>query len=120
MQEPRITLQTELVLQALLVEPSQRRYGLEICQLVGLPSGTVYPILARLERVGWIESSWEDPEVHEAAGRARRRFYRVASGGAELAKSALARSYRAKKKPHPLWNPLAGPLGGIPCTGGAS
>jgi len=100
---PRITLQTELVIRALLDDPASKHYGLEICQLVGLPSGTVYPILARLEQAGWVESFWEDPAVHEAAGRPRRRFYQLASGGAELCREALAGSYRSGKTPGRLW-----------------
>ena len=47
---PRMTLPTQLVLRALLAEPTQEMYGLQICQAAGLPSGTIHPILARLER----------------------------------------------------------------------
>jgi PadR family transcriptional regulator PadR len=79
----RMTLQTQLVLRALLDEPAQQRYGLELCDLVGLPSGTIYPILARLERVSWVDSAWEDPAAHEQAGRPRRRFYRLTPDGAD-------------------------------------
>jgi PadR family transcriptional regulator, regulatory protein PadR len=109
--QPRITLQTELVIRALLDEPSRKRYGLEVCELVGLPSGTVYPILARLELAGWIESFWEDPAVHETEGRPRRRFYQLASGGAERCREALASSYRASKTPGRLWKPNPDSLG---------
>jgi DNA-binding PadR family transcriptional regulator len=98
-----MTLQTQLVLRALLDEPSKERYGLELCDPVGLPSGTVYPILARLERVGWVESRWEDPAVHEAAGRPRRRFYRLSPDGAEQARAALARAYRPRRQPKLDW-----------------
>ncbi|MER5667453.1 PadR family transcriptional regulator [Streptomyces mirabilis] len=110
-----MTLQTQLVLRALLEDPAKQRYGLELCELAGLPSGTIYPILARLERVGWVGSTWEDPAVHEAAGRPRRRFYQVTEGGAEKARLALAHAYRARKQPLPGWA-VARPISG----GGAS
>lgn len=100
---PRMTLQTQLVLRALLEDPAKQRYGLELCELVGLPSGTIYPILARLEQVGWVHSTWEDPVVHVEAGRPRRRFYQITEDGAEQARSALARTYRGRKLPLPGW-----------------
>ncbi|BBC29075.1 hypothetical protein SGFS_003660 [Streptomyces graminofaciens] len=100
---PRMTLQTQLVLQALLEDPAQRRYGLELCELAGLPSGTIYPILARLELAGWVDSTWEDPAVHEKAGRPRRRFYRITQEGVEQARDSLARAYRSRKRPLPGW-----------------
>jgi len=100
---PRMTLQTQLVLRALLEDPAKERYGLELCDLAGLPSGTIYPILARLEGVGWVTSTWEDPAVHETAGRPRRRFYRVTTDGAEQARDALVRTYRSGKRPIPGW-----------------
>ncbi len=87
----RMTMPTQLVLQALLAEPGEEQYGLQICTNAGLPSGTIHPILARLERVGWLESRWEDADPHEE-GRPRRRYYRFSPGGAEQARLALARS----------------------------
>ena len=51
-----MTLATQLVLRAMLAEPTQETYGLQICQDAGLPSGTIHPILARLQRLGWLES----------------------------------------------------------------
>ncbi|MEV0736696.1 helix-turn-helix transcriptional regulator [Streptomyces sp. NPDC050549] len=98
-----MTLQTQLVLRALLEDPARQRYGLELCELAGLPSGTIYPILARLEQFGWLESSWEDPAVHEVEGRPRRRFYGITQDGAEEAREALARTYRSRKQPLPGW-----------------
>ena len=99
----RMTLQTQLVLRALLEDPAKQRYGLELCELAGLPSGTIYPILARLEHVGWVDSTWEDPVVHEEAGRPRHRFYRITEDGAEHARDALARAYRGRKQSLPGW-----------------
>jgi PadR family transcriptional regulator PadR len=93
---PRMTLQTQLVLRALLAEPDAQRYGLQLCEETGLPSGTIYPIVARLEQLGWVESSWEDPHEHVAAGRPRRRYYRLTKEGAQQARDALARAYRPR------------------------
>ena len=107
-----MTLQTQLVLRALLEDPSKERYGLALCELVGLPSGTIYPILARLEQLRWVESFWEDADGHVVEGRPRRRYYRLTPDGAEQARHALASSYRAKKSPHVLWNPEEGIAGG--------
>ncbi|MCZ4126173.1 PadR family transcriptional regulator [Streptomyces sp. H39-S7] len=114
MTKRRMTLQTQLVLRALLEHPAKERYGLELCDLVGLPSGTIYPILARLEEFGWVESAWEDPAVHEAARRPRRRFYRITHEGAEQAREALARTYRSGKRP------VAGWVAAQPTTGGGT
>lgn len=91
-----MTIPTQLVLRALLEKPTREMYGLEICQAAGLPSGTIHPILARLERIGILESHWEDTAGHEGAGRPRRRYYRFASNGAERARVALAAAYSAK------------------------
>lgn len=96
---PRMTLQTQLVLRAILAEPTADHYGLQLCEETGLPSGTVYPIVARLEQVGWIASNWEDPVQHIAEGRPRRRYYRFTDDGAAQARDALARAYRPKKQP---------------------
>src|SRR5690242_8364516 len=88
---PRMTLPTQLVLRALLEEPAREMYGLQICEVAGLPSGTIHPILIRLERFGWLESRWEDTDPHRE-GRPRRRYYRLTPDGAELTRSALARA----------------------------
>jgi PadR family transcriptional regulator, regulatory protein PadR len=86
---PRMTIPTQLVLRTLLAEPTREMYGLQVCQAAGLPSGTIHPILARLEGVGWLESRWEDADPQEE-GRPRRRYYRLSEDGAEQARVALA------------------------------
>ena len=86
---PRMTLPTQLVLRALLNDPGQEKYGLQICNSAGLPSGTIHPILARFEGLGWLESRWEDASPQEE-GRPRRRYYRLTADGAERARLALA------------------------------
>ena len=86
-----MTLPTQLVLRALLVDPSREMYGLQICEASGLPSGTIHPILARFERLGWLESRWEDIKPEEE-GRPRRRYYCLTQDGAERARIALAQA----------------------------
>ncbi|MGY1810867.1 PadR family transcriptional regulator [Blastococcus sp. SYSU D00669] len=91
--EPRMTIPTQLVLEALLGDPERELYGVEIGELANLRSGTVHPILARLEGVGWLTSRWEaiDPQVE---GRPPRRYYRLTAEGALAAQAALAKAYR--------------------------
>ncbi|MEU4247513.1 helix-turn-helix transcriptional regulator [Amycolatopsis sp. NPDC026612] len=94
---PRMTLTTQLVLRALLVDPAREMYGLEICAAAELPSGTIHPILARLEGIGWLESRWEDVDPREA-GRPRRRFYRLSRDGVASSQIALARAEASATK----------------------
>ncbi len=93
--DPRMTQTTQAVLRALLERPSKELYGLEICAKAELPSGTIHPILARLEKAGWLESSWEEIDFHEQ-GRPRRRYYKLSPEGAELARIALARASESR------------------------
>ncbi|MGW0193992.1 PadR family transcriptional regulator [Nonomuraea sp. NPDC003201] len=108
----RMTMPTQAVLRALLRGPGTECSGLEVCALTELPSGTVYPILARLEHIGWVESRWEEPETHVAEGRPRRRYYRITPDGAEQARDAVARAYRARRQQVPGWLNRPGPAEG--------
>lgn len=90
---PRMTFTTRLVLEAFLEDPLRELYGLEICQAADLPSGTVHPILARLEGLGWLESRWEGIDPRDE-GRPQRRYYRLTRQGASEARFALARARR--------------------------
>jgi PadR family transcriptional regulator PadR len=92
---PRMTLQTQLVLRSLLEDLTKPRYGTELCEMTGLPSGTVYPIVARMEQAGILESSWEDAETHIREGRPRRRYYCIKPDGVEQVRDWLAASYKA-------------------------
>ena len=93
----RMTIPTQLVLQVLLEDATVERYGYEVGEAAGLPSGTVHPILARLEGAGWLESRWEDVDAAEA-GRPARRYYRLTADGAAAAREALARAHRARRR----------------------
>jgi PadR family transcriptional regulator PadR len=67
---------------------TDRPYGLEIIERTGLPSGTVYPLLARLESEGWVTSYWETTEGSSRGPR--KRIYEITVTGAEQARAALA------------------------------
>ena len=86
---PRMTTSVLKVVAALLAEPDAERYGLQLMQDTGLPSGTLYPILVRLERAGWVASRWEDidPAVE---GRPTRRYYRLTGEGVTEARREVA------------------------------
>jgi DNA-binding PadR family transcriptional regulator len=101
-----MTQTTQAVLRALLESPSDNMYGLEICAKAGLPSGTIHPILARFEKLGWLESSWEEIDPRKQ-GRPRRRYYHLSSDGAEHARIALARATESTAALRRLWPGLA-------------
>src|SRR5262249_42679767 len=84
--EPRVTLALLKLLTAMLGDPARSWYGLELSRAAGLSGGTIYPLLARLEAVRWLESEWEDVDP-AAAGRPQRRLYRFTRAGAEQAKA---------------------------------
>lgn len=88
-----MTLQTLQVLQVLLGRPAAEHYGLKIAQETGLPTGSIYPILARLEAAGWLTSDFE--KIDESAeGRRRRRHYELTDDGAAKAQVAITNAQR--------------------------
>jgi DNA-binding PadR family transcriptional regulator len=86
--QPRLSSQTLKVLGALVSCASDELSGAEIGKRTKLASGTLYPILFRLEGAGWLQSRWEleDPTV---LGRPRRRFYRITRKGAKSVKEVV-------------------------------
>ena len=82
-----MTQATKMLLRVVLDEPGPL-YGYEISAKAGLPSGTIHPILARLEKAGWLESAWE-PVDPDAVGRPRRRYYRLTGKGDKMARERL-------------------------------
>ena len=106
-----MTLSTQAVLRALLQEPTRDQYGLQLCAATGLPSGTLHPILARLEHLGWIESDWEgiDPQKE---GRPRRRYYHLTADGVASARSAVAQAHAERARMVGRYRPVGRtPLG---------
>lgn len=88
---PRMTNATLDVLDVLYdtEQGTDRVYGLKIAQRTGLMTGTVYPILARLEGAGYVVSEWEQDDGPDVRGP-RRRFYRLTRTGRERARTVLA------------------------------
>ena len=84
----RITIPIVKVLDAMLQAPDQKHWGFEIMKRTGLKSGTLYPLLARLETAGWVQSDWE---AETDPGRPRRRYYRLTGVGARSARIELAK-----------------------------
>jgi DNA-binding PadR family transcriptional regulator len=66
-------------------------FGLDVMDATGLPSGTVYPTLARMEDRSFVDSEWEDEETARADGRPRRRYYRLTPEGTRALADALER-----------------------------
>jgi DNA-binding PadR family transcriptional regulator len=91
--DPRMTASVLKVVSAMLAASAEERYGLQLMQDTGLASGTLYPILVRLERAGWVESRWEDIDPVEQ-GRPSRRYYRLTSDGAAHARREIALMHR--------------------------
>jgi PadR family transcriptional regulator len=83
-----LTLPTTLVLQALAVG---HHYGFDVMDATGLPSGTVYPMLRRLERERLVKATWEDPETARDEQRPPRRYYELTGDGERLLVTAKAR-----------------------------
>jgi PadR family transcriptional regulator, regulatory protein PadR len=69
------------------------RYGFEIMEATGLPSGTVYPALRRMEKAGMIRSQWERETLARAEQRPARKYYQITRPG-EAALAAASRRYR--------------------------
>jgi DNA-binding PadR family transcriptional regulator len=76
------SMQTRMLLAALLSQRAQWRHGYDLSELTGLPSGTLYPILMRLSDRDMLESKWE-PSPHQ--GRPPRKLYRLTAQGAAYA-----------------------------------
>jgi PadR family transcriptional regulator, regulatory protein PadR len=56
-------------------------YGFSVMEVTGLPSGTVYPAMRRLERDEWIRSQWESQSIADAEQRPARKYYRLTRAG---------------------------------------
>jgi len=66
-------------------------YGLDIVMHTGMPSGTVYPTLARLKKSGLVRAYWEDQRIAEREGRPRRRYYELTADGSKALARGAAR-----------------------------
>ena len=78
------------------------KYGFDIMDISGLPSGTVYPALRRLEQTGLIDSKWEKEGIAQRDGRPPRKYYELTPDGKQALADAVKR-YRLLESlaPHP-------------------
>ncbi|PXA96382.1 PadR family transcriptional regulator [Nostoc sp. 3335mG] len=72
------------VLAILLEAPGAWRHGYELAQLAGVKSGTLYPLLIRLEEQGHLDAEWQQPQ---GGGRPPRHAYRLTASGVALARA---------------------------------
>ena len=101
MTDVRVTVAVARVLREFLVDPSQPRYGYELMQLTGFPSGKLYPLLTRLQRAGWLIREREEVDSAQV-GRPVRWLYRLSQTGAVAAPQELAVLVEQLEPPAPL------------------
>jgi PadR family transcriptional regulator, regulatory protein PadR len=89
MQDLDITPKMALVLKVFLEDTAQPRYGFELMKLTGMASGSLYPMLAKLETAGWLTRGKEDIDPH-AAGRPPRMHYTITGAAVSAARIQLA------------------------------
>jgi PadR family transcriptional regulator, regulatory protein PadR len=92
----RLTRATTRALLAFLEAPRSWSYGYDLMKVAELPSGTLYPLLARLAEDGWLESRWEESEL---PGRPPRQLYRLTATGRLQARRALEHAQSAWLQP---------------------
>jgi PadR family transcriptional regulator, regulatory protein PadR len=99
----------ERVLAAFLADPTSPRYGYDLMKAARLPSGTLYPLLARLERQKLVAAAWEVPQ-HD--GQRPRKYYQLTGEGIRVARLKLAQaSARGHRAPARAGRPAPGSLG---------
>jgi PadR family transcriptional regulator len=99
----KMTGPLERVLVAFLADPAAPRYGYDLMKAARLPSGTLYPLLARLEHQKLVASEWETPQQE---GQRPRKYYRLTGEGIRIARLELAQaSSRRRRAPAPPGRP---------------
>src|SRR5262245_22064333 len=83
-----LTYSTAVILQAVA---NGYLYGFDIIDITGLPGGTVYPALRRLEEAGYLASKWEKPSISQAEPRPQRKYYELTRAGREALAEAVRR-----------------------------
>ncbi len=76
--EPKLSHTAAMILQAI---NAGQVYGFSVMEMTGLPSGTVYPAMRRLERDGLIVSKWEQQAIADAEQRPLRKYYNLTRAG---------------------------------------
>lgn len=86
----KLTKPLQRVLRVFLADPSAPRYGYDLMKEARLASGTLYPMLARLQDDGLVTSQWEERPDDSAGGRPPRRYYQLTGDGVRVARLELA------------------------------
>jgi Predicted transcriptional regulators len=84
-----VTVAVALVLRVFLEDVTESRYGYDLMRRTGFASGKLYPILARLQRAGWLVREHEDVDP-AVVGRPARALYRLSPDGVRIARYELA------------------------------
>ncbi len=92
-----LSFSAAVILQAL---DNGYRYGFDIMDITGLPSGTVYPALRRIEDAGYVVSKWEKQAIAQAEQRPPRKYYELTKEGKEALAEAVKR-YRLLERTQP-------------------
>jgi PadR family transcriptional regulator, regulatory protein PadR len=92
-----LTYTTAVILQAVA---NGYLYGFDIIDVTGVPGGTVYPALRRLEDAGYLISKWEEAKISQAAPRPARKYYELTREGHEAVLEAVKR-YRLLEQTQP-------------------
>lgn len=87
----KLTGPLERVLTVLIADPAAPHYGYDLMRAARVPSGTLYPLLARLRQQGLVESEWEPQQPH-AGGRPPRKYYRLTGEGIRVTRLELAKA----------------------------
>jgi DNA-binding PadR family transcriptional regulator len=87
----KLTNALERVLRVFLEDPQADRYGYDLMKAAKIASGTLYPMLARLQDEGLVNSAWEAPRP-DADGRPPRKYYRLTGEGVRVARLELAQA----------------------------
>jgi len=96
MQDLDITPKMALVLKVFLEDPAEPRYGFDLMKRTGMASGSLYPMLAKLENAGWLTRGKENIDPR-AAGRPARTNYTITGAAISAARvqlAALSEQYR--------------------------
>lgn len=75
----------------MITDPAAPHYGYDLMKAAKLPSGTLYPMLARLQHEGLVDSEWE-AQRQDAGGRPPRKYYRLSAEGLRVARLELAKA----------------------------
>jgi len=86
--EPKLSHTAALILLAIHAGDG---YGFSVMEMTGLPSGTVYPAMRRLERDGLIRGQWERQSIADAGQRPPRKYYKLTKTGQAVLEASQKR-----------------------------